>query len=200
MASGPIITSWQIDGGNVETVSDFIFLVSKINVGGDCSHKIKRCLLFERMAMRNLDSILKSSDLTLPTKIHIVKAMALPAVMYRCENWIIKKAGWVPKSWCFQIVVLEKTLESPLDCKEIRLVNPKGNQPWIFIGRTDVEAEASTVLWPPDAKSQLTGKHPDTRKDWHWSWSSNTLVTWFEELTPWKRLMLGKIESRRRGG
>ena len=91
MASGSI-TLWQIDGENVETVSDFIFLVSKINVGGDCSHKIKRCLLFERIAMRNLDSILKSRDITLLTKVRIIKAMVFPVVMYGCESWTIKKA------------------------------------------------------------------------------------------------------------
>jgi len=91
MASGSI-TLWQIDGKNVEIVSDLIFLVSKINVGGDCSHKIKRCLLFERIAMRNLDSILKSRDITLLTKVRIIKAMVFPVVMYGCESWTIKKA------------------------------------------------------------------------------------------------------------
>ena len=91
MASGPI-TSWQIDGENVETVSDFIFLGSKINMDGDCTHKIKRCLLLGRIAMTNLDSILKSRDIALPTKVHIVKAIVFPVVMYRCESWTIKKA------------------------------------------------------------------------------------------------------------
>ena len=91
MASGPI-TSWQIDGETVETVSDFIFLGSKITAGGDCSHEIKRRLLLERKAMANLNSILKSRDITLPTKIHLVKAMVLPVVMYVCERWTIKKA------------------------------------------------------------------------------------------------------------
>ena len=91
MASGPII-SWQINGGKVETVTDFIFLGSKITADGDCSHKIKRRLLLERKAMTNLDSILKSKDITLPTKVHIVKAMVFPVVMYGCESWTIKKA------------------------------------------------------------------------------------------------------------
>ena len=90
MASG-LITSWQIDGETVETVADFIFLGSKINADGDCSHEIKRCLLLERKVMTNLDSI-KSRDITLSTKIHLVKAMAFPVVMYGCESWIIKKA------------------------------------------------------------------------------------------------------------
>ena len=91
MASGPI-TSWQIDGETVETVSDFIFLGSKITADGDCSHEIKRCLLLGRNVMTNLDSILKSKDITLPTKVHLVKAIVFPGVMYRCESWTVKKA------------------------------------------------------------------------------------------------------------
>uniref|UniRef100_A0AC11D8I3 Uncharacterized protein n=3 Tax=Ovis aries TaxID=9940 RepID=A0AC11D8I3_SHEEP len=91
VASGPI-TSWQIDGETMETVTDFIFWVSKITAGGDCSHEIKRCLLLGRKVMTNLDSILKSRDITLPTKVHLVKAMVFPAVMYGCESWTIKKA------------------------------------------------------------------------------------------------------------
>ena len=91
MASGPI-SSWQIDGGTVETVADFIFLDSKITADGDCSHEIKRCLLLGRKAMTNLDSILKSRDITLPTKVHLVKAMVFPVVIYGCESWTIKKA------------------------------------------------------------------------------------------------------------
>ena len=91
MASGPI-TSWQIDGETMETVRDFIFLGSKTTVDGDCSHEIKRCLLLGRKAMTNLDSILKSRDITLPTKVCLVKAMVFPVVMYGCESWTIKKA------------------------------------------------------------------------------------------------------------
>ena len=91
MASSPI-TSWEIDGETVETVTDFIFLGSKITADGDCSHEIKRCLLLGRKVMTNLDSILKSRDITLPTKVHLVKAMAFPVVIYRCESWTIKKA------------------------------------------------------------------------------------------------------------
>ena len=130
MASSPI-TSWQIDGETVEIVTDFIFEGSKITADGDNSHKIKRCLLLGRKVMTNLDSILKSRDMTLPTKVHLVKAMLFPVVMYGY------KESWVPKNWCFWSVVLEKTLLSPLDYKEIKPVNPKGNQPWIFTGRTD---------------------------------------------------------------
>ena len=163
MASGPI-TSWQIDGETMETMTDFIFLGSKIIADSDCSHEIKRQLLLGRKAITNLDSILKSRDITLPTKIHLVKAMFFPVVMYGCDSWTIKKS-WVLKNWCFWIVVLEKTLESPLDCKEIKPVNPKWNQSWLFIGRTDAEAEAP-ILWPPDAKNWLTGKYSDVGKHW----------------------------------
>ena len=107
-----------------------------------------------------------SRGITLPTKVHIVKAMVFPVVMYRCESWTIKKAEH--QNWCFQIVLLEKTLESPLDCKEIKLVNPKRNQSWIFIGRTDAGAE-TPIFWQPDMKSWLTGKDPVGKDDGkHW--------------------------------
>ena len=159
MASGPI-TSWQIDGETVETVSDFIFLGSKITTDGDCCHEIKRRLLLGRKALSNLDSILKSRDITLPKMILLVKAMVFPVVMYRCEE-LDHKERWVLKNWCFWTVVLEKTLESPLDCK-IKPVDPKRNQSWIFIGRTDAEAP---ILWPPDVKSWLFKTYPDSWKD-----------------------------------
>ena len=148
----------------MEPVTDFIFLGSKITADGDCGHEIKRCLLLRRKAMTNLDSILKSRDITLPTKAHLVKAMFFPGVMYGCESWDYKES-WVPKNWCFWTVVLEKTLESPFDWKKIKPVNPKGNQSWIFIGRTDIEAE-TPVLWPADAMNWLLGKDPDVGKDW----------------------------------
>ena len=120
MASGPI-TSWQIDG---ETVTDFILGGSKITADGDCSHEIKRCLLLGRKAMINLDSILKSRDITLPKKVCLVKAMVFPVVMYGCESWTIKKAER-RRTDAFE---LKKILESPLDSKEVKPVHPKGNQ------------------------------------------------------------------------
>ena len=126
MASGPI-TSWQIDGETVETVADFIFWDSKITVDGDCSQEIKRCLLLGRKVMTNLDSTLKSRDISWPTKVHLVKAMAFSG----SHVWMWEldyKESWAWKNWCFWTVVLEKTLESPLDCKEIQPVHPKGNQ------------------------------------------------------------------------
>jgi len=139
MASG-LITSWQIGGEIVEAVTDFIFLCSQITAHGDCSHEIKRHWLLGRKDVTNLDSVLKSIDITLLTKVYIEKAMAFPVVMCGWESWTIKKAEhWridAFKLW------LKKTLESPLACKEIKPVNPKGNQPWIFIGMTNAEAEA----------------------------------------------------------
>ena len=162
MASGPI-TSWEIDGETMETVRDFIFLGSKITADGDCCHEIKRRLLLRRKAMTHLDSILKSRDITLPTKVRLVKAMVFPVVMYGCESWTTKKAE------CWRINAFElwcwRTLENPLDCKEIQPVNPIGNQSWIFIGRMDAEAE-TPILWPPDVKNWLNGKVPDVGKDW----------------------------------
>ena len=124
MASGPI-TSRQTDGETVETVTDFTFLGSKITADGDCSHEIKNCLLFGRKVMTNLDSLLKSRDIILPTKVHLVKAMFFPVVMYRCKSLAIKTAEhWRLMLWT---VVLEKTLESPVDSKEIKPVHPKVN-------------------------------------------------------------------------
>ena len=115
-------------------------------------------------AMTNLDSLLKSRDITFLTKVLTVKAIIFPVFIHGYENWT-HKDSWAPKNWCFLIVVLEKTLESSLDCKEIKLVNSKGNQPWVFIGRTDAEAETLT-LRPSDAKSWLTRKDSDNGEDW----------------------------------
>ena len=134
----------------METVVDFIFLGSKVTADGDCSHVIKSHLLLGRKVMTNLDSILKSRDITLSTKVCLVKAMVFPVVMYGCESWTVKKAECrridASELWCW------RTLESPLDCKEIQPVHPTGDQSWVFIGRIAVEAE-TPVLWPPNVKS-----------------------------------------------
>ena len=122
MESGPIFMANT--RGKMETVADFIFLGSEVTGYGDCSHEIKRYLLFGRIAMTNLDSVLKSRDITLLTKVHIVKGMVSPLLMYRCDSWTIKKV----KHQRTDAFELEKTLESPLDCKEIKPVNPKRNQ------------------------------------------------------------------------
>ena len=130
MASGPI-TSWQVDRETVETVADFIFLGSKITADGDCNHEIKRHLLLGRKVMGNLDSILKNRDITLSTKVCLVKAMVFPVVMYGCECWTIKRAER-RRIDAFDMWLL-KILESPLDCKEIQPVHPKADQSWLFI-------------------------------------------------------------------
>ena len=152
---------------------------SKITADGDCSHEIKRHLLLRRKVMTNLDSILKSRDIALPTKVHLVKAMVFPVVVFGWE--LDYKESWVPKNSCFWTVVLEKTLESPLNCKEIQPFHPDGDQSWMFIGRTDVEAQTS-ILWSPDAKSWLIGKDPDAGKDRRWEEKGMTedeMVGWY---------------------
>ena len=147
MASGPI-TSWQIDGETMETMTDFIFLGSKITADGDCSHEIKRRLLLGRKVMTNLDSIFKSRDITLPTKVRLVKAMVFPVVMYGCKSWTVKKAERQRidafELWCWRRLLR--------DCKEIQPVHSNGDQSWVFIGRIDAKAE-TPVLWLPNAKS-----------------------------------------------
>ena len=153
-------------GEKAKTVADFIFLGSKITMDSDWSHEIKRHFLLGRKAMTNLDCRLKSSDIALLTKVYIVKAVIFSSShvwMWELDH----KEGRVLKNWCFQIVVLETTPESHSDCKEIKPVNPKRNQPGIFIGRTDTKAKAP-ILWPPDGKR-------DTRE---------------------KTLMLGKTEGK----
>ena len=138
------------------------FLNSKITADGDCSHEMKRRLFLGGKAMTNLDSILKSNDIT--NKVPSSHSYGF----FTSHVWMWKlhyKESWVLKNWCFWTVVLEKTLESPLDCKEIQPVNPKGNKSWIFTGRTDAEAE-TPILWLPDVKNRLIGKDPDAGKDW----------------------------------
>ena len=159
MASGPI-TSWQIDG---ETVTDFIFLGSKITANVDCSHEIKRHLV--------LGTSYDQPRQRIKEQRHYFANKGLSSQSYGfpnshiCLRELDHKESWVPGNWCFWTVVLEKTLESPLDSKEIKPVSPKGNQSWIFIGRTDVKAE-TPILWPLDANIWLIGKDPDAEKDW----------------------------------
>ena len=178
MASGPV-TSWQIDGETVETMSDFIFGGYKITVDGDCSHEIERCLLLGRKVLPNLDSILKSRDITFSTKVHLVKAMVFPVVMYGCESWTIKKAEhW--RTDAFQLWCWRRLLRVPWTARRSNQSLLKGDQSWVFTGKTDVEADAP-ILWPPDVKSWLTGKDPDTGKDWgqeeKWS-TEDEIVGW----------------------
>ena len=157
--------------GNNGNSDRLYFGGSKITADGDCSHDIERRLFLGRKVMTNLDSILKSRDITLLTKVHLVKTMVFPLAMYGCESWTINKAE------CRRIDVSElwywrRLLRVP--------VHPKGNQSWIFIGRTDADAE-TPILWPPDAKNWLIGIDPDARKDWMWEEKGITedkLVSW----------------------
>ena len=149
--------------GSSGIMTDFLFLGSKITADGDCTHEIKRHLLLGRKVMTTLDSIFKSRDITLWTKVHLVKYGFSSGHVWIWE--LDYKESWTLKNWCFWTVVLEKTLESPVDCKEIQPVHPKGDQSWVFIGRTDAEAE-TPILWPPDVKSWLVWKDPEAQKDW----------------------------------
>ena len=150
MASGPI-TSWQIDGETVETVADFMFGGSKITADGDCSHEIKRCLLLRRKVMTTLDSILKSRDITWPTKVHLVKAMAFPMVMYGCESWTVKKAE-CRKINAFELWCWRRLLRVPWTARRSNQSILKDYQSWVFTGRTDAKAE-TPILWLPHVKS-----------------------------------------------
>ena len=149
----------------METVTDFIFLGYQITADDDYSHEIKRCLLLGRKAMTNLDHILKSREKGLCAD----KGLYSPSYGLSISHvwmWEVKhKEDWAPNNWCFWTVVLQKTLESPLDCKEIKPVNSKGNQFWIFIGRMDADTEAP-ILWPLDVKICLIRQDPDAGKDW----------------------------------
>ena len=150
MASGPI-TSWEIDGETVETVSDFILGDSKITADGDCSHEIKRRLLLGRKVMSNLDSILKSRDIALPTKVRLVRAMVFPVDMNGCESWTVKRAERrridALELWCWGIL-----LRVPWTARRSNQSISEGGQPWDFFGGNDAEAE-TPVVWPPHAKS-----------------------------------------------
>ena len=141
--------------------------------------------------MTNLDSILKSRDITLPTKVHLVKAMVFPVVTYGCESWTIKKAERrridAFELWCWR-----RLLKSPLDCKEIQPVHPKGDQSWVFTGRTDAEAE-TPILWPPDAKSRLIWKDPDAGKDWGQRRRGRQRMRWLDGITDLMDMSLGKL-------
>ena len=155
--------------GNNGNHDRFYFFGSKIIADGDCSHEIKRYLLLGRKAVTNLDSILKSRDIALPTKVHLVKAGFSSSHVWMWE--LDYKENWAAKNLCFWTVMLNKILKSPLDSKEIQPVHSKGNQSWVFIGRTDVEIE-TPILWPPETKSWLIWRDPaignieDGRRKW----------------------------------
>ena len=166
MVSGPI-TSWQIDGETMETVRDFIFGGSKITADGDCSHEIKRRLLLRRKVMTNLGSILKSRDITLPTKVHLVKAMVFPVVMYGCESWTIKKAECqridVFEPWCWIRLLRVPWTAKRSNQSILKEIIPEYSLEGVF----DAKAE-TLILWPLDAKNWLIWKDRDAGKDWRW--------------------------------
>ena len=166
----------------MEIMGEFILGSSKITADGDCSHDIKRCLLLGIKLLNNLLSILRSKDITLIKKVHLVKAVFSHSHVWMWE--LDYKESWALKDWSFWTVVLEKTLESPLDCKEIQPVNPKWNQSWIFIGRTDAKTE-TPIVWPLDAKNWVIWKDPDAWKDWREEEKGTTddeMVGWHHRL------------------
>ena len=177
-----LCSSWQIDGETVETVTNSIFGDSKITADGDCSYEIKRRLPWKKSYDQSRQLIKKQR--------HYFANKGLSSQGYGFSSshvwmWELEyKESWVPKNWCLWTVVLEKTLESALDCKEIQPVHPKGNQFWIFIGRTDAEAE-TPILWPSNAKNWLLGKDSDPGKDWTWEEKGETedeMVGWYRSM------------------
>ena len=191
MASSPI-TSWQIDGETMETIGYFISLGSKTTADGDCSHEIKRPLLLEKIALKNIDSVLKRR--------HYFANKGPSSQSYGFTSnhvwmWALdSKESWVLKNWCFETVVLEKTLESPLDYTEIQSVHLKGNQFWIVIRRTDAEAE-TPVLWPLDVKNWLTRKVPDAGKDWGGRRRGWQRMRWLDGITDSVDINLSKVQE-----
>ena len=182
MVSSPI-TSWQIDGETMETVRDFIFLDSKITADGDWSHEIKRCFLLARKGYDQPRQHIKKQRHYFADKGPSSESYGFSSG--RVRMWELDyKESWAPKNWYFWTVVLEKTLESPLDIKEMQPVHPKGNQSWIFIRRTDVEAE-TPIPWPPDVKNRLVGKDPDAWKVWRWEekgMAEDEMIGWHHRL------------------
>ena len=159
MASCPI-TSWRIDGEKMETVTDFLFLGSKNTVDGNCNYEIKRHLLLGRKAMTNLDSVLKNTDITLPTEVCRVKAIVFPVVMYGCESWTIKKAEHQRidtfELWCWRRLLRVPWTAGRSNQSILKKISPENSLEGLML---------KPILWPPDAKSQLTGKDPDAGKD-----------------------------------
>ena len=183
MASGPT-TSWEIDGETVETVSDFIFLGSKITTDGDRSHKIKRHLLLGRKVMTNLDSIFKSRDITLPTKVHLVKAMVFPVVMYGCDSWIIKRAE-LRRIDAFELWCWRRLLWVPWTSRRSNQSILKEISPELFIGRTDAEAK-TPLLWPKCKElTHLKGPWCWERLRAGWEGEDRGWDGWMASLTPW---------------
>ena len=189
MAVSPI-TSCQIDGETMETVTDFIFLGSRITADDDCSHEIKRHLLLGRKAMSNQNSMLKSRDITLPTKVCLVKALFFFSSSHVWMWELDYKESWALKNWRFWTVVLEKTLESPLDCKKIQPVHPKRNESGIFVERTDAEAE-TPILWSPySLKKTLMLRKIEGRRRTGWQ-----KMRWLDGITDSMDMSLSNLQE-----
>ena len=195
VGSGPI-TSWQIDRETVETLSDFIFLGSKITADGDCSHEIKRCLLLGRKVKDQPRQHIKKQRHYLANKGPSSQGCGFS----RGHVWMWESTSmdceesWALKNWCFWSVVLEKIIESPLDCKEIQPVHSEGDQPWDFFGGNDVEAE-TPVVWPPHAKSWLIGKDPDAGRDWGRRRRGQQRMRWLDGITDSKDMNLSELQE-----
>ena len=181
MASGPI-TSWQIDQETMEIVTDFILGGSKITADGDWSHEIKRCLPLGRKVMTNLDSILKSRDITLPTKIHLVKAMVFPVAMYGCESWTIKKAEHhridAFELWCWRRLLRVPWTTRRSNQSILKEINPEYSLEGLMLKLKTL------ILWPPYVKNWLIGKDPDAGKDWRWKerrMTEDEMVGWHHQ-------------------
>ena len=168
----------------METVTDFIFLGSKITVNSDCSHEIKRCVLLGRKTVTNLERRQYFADKGPYSQSYVFPDSHVP--MWELDH----KESWSPKNWCVQTVLLEKTLDSPLDSKEIKQINPKEFQSWIFIGRADAEAP---VLWPPDAKRWLIERDPDTGKDWGQEEKGQQRIRWLDGITDSMDMSLSRL-------
>ena len=198
MASGPI-ASWQINWETVETLTDFILGGSKITADGDCSHEIKTLVPWKKSYDQPRQHI-KKQTFYFANK-HISSQgygfSSSHVWMWELDYW----EDWVQKNWCFWTVVLEKILESPLDCKEIQPVHPKGNQSWIFIRRTDAEVE-TPVLWPPDAMNWPIGKDPDAGKDQRWEekgMAEDEMVGWHHRLNGHEFEQALAVDDRQEG-
>ena len=191
MASSPI-TSWQINGKTMETVTDFIFLGSKITADDDCSHEIKRCLLHGRKVMSKLDSILKSRDITLPTKICLVKAMVFPVVMYGCESWTVKKAE-CQRIDAFELWCWRRLLRVPWTAKRssqsiLKEISPGCSwKDWCW--------SWNSILWPPDVQSWLIWKDPDAGKNWRQKEKGWQRIRWLDGVTNSMNMSLGKFQE-----
>ena len=191
MVCGPI-TSWQIYGKTMETVRDFIFLSSKITADGDCSHNIKKLGHWKKNYDQHRQHI-KKQRCYIADKGPYSQSYGFSSS--HVWMWDLDyKESWALKNWCFWTVVLEKTLESLLDCKEIQPANPKENQSWILTGKADVEAE-TTILWPPDSKNWLIAKDPDARKDWRQEDRRWQRMRWLDGITNLIDMGFGKLQE-----